>query len=439
MASNTHRARPEPVSREAEPFSTSSPGAPRVAFMPDCYEEVNGLALTSRALHRFARSRGLPLLCVRATARRPAPGHGERMATPPAPPLLGDELVLPRSRLAIALETDLSYDLLFWRHVRRILRALRAFRPDVVHVTGVNDVGQVGAWAAWRLGVPLVASWHTNVHEYAARRASGRLALLPPRARIAVAARIEAGVLRAVARFYALARAILAPNEDLVRLLARRTGKPAFLMQRGVDTDRFSPARRTARDDVFRIGYVGRLSPEKNVRLLPAIQAALGATPRPFRLVVVGDGSEREWLAGQLPGAELPGVLAGEALSAAYADFDVFVFPSATDTFGNVVLEAYASGVPVIVTSQGGPRWLVEEGVTGFVADDARAMAGAVRALMDDPARHAAMRRAARERALATSWARVFEDVWDVYAGVTGACSTGVRAGDVLEPAVRAL
>jgi phosphatidylinositol alpha 1,6-mannosyltransferase len=386
---------------------------PRVAFLPDSYAEVNGLALTSRALHRYARSHQLPFLCVRASA-----GDGDA-----APEPAEDELVLPRSRLGIPVESDLSWDPLFWRHRPRLLASLRAFRPDVVHVTGVNDMGQLGAWVAWRLGVPLVASWHTNVHEYAARRAVRWSSWLPAAGRNALARNLEAGVLHAVLRFYRLADAVLAPNEELVQVLAQRTGKPAFLMQRGVDCDWFTPERRGAEHDgIFRVGYVGRLSPEKNVRQLAAVRDVLRATTQhPCRFVVIGDGSERAWLARELRDADLPGVLTGDALASAYAGLDAFIFPSTTDTFGNVVLEAMASGVPVIVTARGGPRWLVEHGVSGFVTDDTQQMAEAIRQLMDDPDRLRTMRLAARERACEASWDRVFNRLYEVYASVVRA------------------
>jgi hypothetical protein len=119
-----------------------------VAFLPDSYVEVNGVARMSRALHAFARRHGYPFLCIHA-------GRVLRVALAPE----GGELELPRSRIAIPLEPDLRCDLLVWRHTHRVLRVLRDFQPDLIHITGPNDVGQLGAWAAWHLGVPLIASW----------------------------------------------------------------------------------------------------------------------------------------------------------------------------------------------------------------------------------------------------------------------------------------
>jgi glycosyltransferase involved in cell wall biosynthesis len=129
----------------------------------------------------------------------------------------------------------------------------------------------------------------------------------------------------------------------------------------------------------------------------------------------VGEGSERAWLRQNLERAELPGVLQGEALARAYANMDVFVFPSETDTFGNVILEALASGVPSVVSARGGPKFLVHEGVTGLVAPDFDGFAAAVIGLYRDPGKRERMRASAREAALGRSWDKVFEGVYRSY------------------------
>ncbi|HZU09847.1 MAG TPA: glycosyltransferase, partial [Pseudacidobacterium sp.] len=189
------------------------------------------------------------------------------------------------------------------------------------------------------------------------------------------------------------------------------------LMPRGIDTELFSPERRdrTPDDTDFVLGFVGRLSVEKNVALLARIREQLvAAGAEGFRFLIVGHGAEESWLRQQLPNAEFTGVLKGEALARAYANMDLFVFPSHTDTFGNVVLEALASGVPAIVTPNGGPRYIVKEGVTGFVANDGD-FATAIFRLMQNSELHEQMRRAARTDALGASWDSVFESVYQSY------------------------
>ena len=262
-----------------------------------------------------------------------------------------------------------------------------------------------------------IGFWHTNVHEYAATRSRWFLDHLPKRQATGGASNIQELVLGVVARFYRRASVLFAPNPELCRLLEERTGRPCHLMQRGIDAQLFSPERRDrgARDADFVLGFVGRLSVEKNVALLAKVQMVLeGRGIRNFRFRIVGQGSEEAWLREHLPRAEFTGVLRGEALARAYAGMDVFLFPSHTDTFGNVVLEAMASGVPAVVTPDGGPRSLVRDGRTGFIVDDADFSAATARILGDSALREG-MRASAREYALAASWDAVFEGVYAAY------------------------
>jgi len=136
-----------------------------------------------------------------------------------------------------------------------------------------------------------------------------------------------------------------------------------------------------------------------------------------FRFQIVGHGSEQGWLRERLPRAEFTGVLKGEALSTAYANMDLFVFPSHTDTFGNVVLEALASGVPAIVTPDGGPPTIVQDGETGRIVRD-EDFATAIAEILAAPARLTAMRRSARSYALTASWDSVFEGVYTAYEAI---------------------
>src|SRR5262249_23107821 len=137
---------------------------------------------------------------------------------------------------------------------------------------------------------------------------------------------------------------------------------------------------------------------------------------------IVGCGSEREWLERRMRRAEFTGVLRGEALARAYASLDLFVFPSQTDTFGNVVLEAQASGVPCLVSSRGGPKSIIQshqtgadDGASGLVADSPRGFLEAALGLMSQPERLNRMREAALARAREFSWESVFEQVYQTY------------------------
>jgi glycosyltransferase involved in cell wall biosynthesis len=380
---------------------------PRVAYFPDSFHEVNGVAHTSRHFEAFARRRNLPFLCVRAGDRTQRLIEDGNVWT----------LELPRSFLSFPLEKDLRFDPAFPRHISLIGRVLERFQPDLIHVTGPSEVGMLGAWLAHHRRLPLAASWHTNVHEYLARRSEWFLRLLPERQSAATGQKIEDLSLAATAKFYSLAKVLFAPNPELCALLEHATRRPCSLMPRGVDAELFHPAKRKRgpEDREFILGFVGRLSVEKNIALLVQVQQDLERMGHAnFHFLIVGHGGEANWLRERLPRAEFAGVLRGEALAEAYANMDLFVFPSHTDTFGNVVLEALASGVPAIVTPDGGPATIVRDGQTGRIVPDAE-FASAVAGILADPEQHARMRLAARAYALTASWDSVFEGVYTAY------------------------
>ena len=383
---------------------------PRVAYFPDSFYEINGVAHTSRHFEAFAQRKGLPFFCLHPGKRGSAIREQQ----------LGELTTLDIARgsaVSFRLEKDLTFDPAFLRHKKFLEERLRAFRPDIVHVTGPSEPGILGVWLARNLKVPLVASWHTNLHEYAAQRSGWFVRMFPRSKQAAAEKKIEEASLLACARFYRMAEALFAPNVDLCQLLERVTGRHCALMPRGVDTIAFSPEYRdrSGTGDAFVLGYCGRLSIEKNVFLLARIRTELierGISN--FRFLIIGHGKEEGWLRQHLPNAEFTGVLRGAELARAYANMDLFVFPSHTDTFGNVVLEALASGVPAMVTPDGGPRYIVRDGETGSIATDDE-FSGAVAAVILDPALHARMRAAARAYAMSASWDSVFEGVYNTY------------------------
>jgi glycosyltransferase involved in cell wall biosynthesis len=371
---------------------------------------VNGVAHTSRHFEAFARHRGLPFLCIRAGDRAQALLEESSVWT----------LELPRGLLSIALEKDLRFDPAFLRHVPLIGETLDRFQPDLIHITGPSEVGMLGAGLAHHLELPLAASWHTNVHEYLVRRSDWFLRLLPGRPSAAAAQTIQDLALATAALFYSGARVLFAPNPELCAELAQRTGRPCHLMPRGVDAELFNPLKRPpkAADGGAVLGFVGRLSVEKNIALLVDVEQELERMGiENFRFLIVGHGGDEAWLRERLHRAEFTGVLRGESLAAAYAGMDLFVFPSHTDTFGNVVLEALASGVPAIVTPEGGPRTIVRDGETGRVVPDEE-FAPAIAAILADPDQHAQMRKAARAYAETAGWDSIFEGVYAGYASI---------------------
>ena len=156
-----------------------------------------------------------------------------------------------------------------------------------------------------------------------------------------------------------------------------------------------------------------RLSPEKGIRLLADVEQALGRGD--YRFLIVGQGGEREWLGQNLRHADFPGVLRGEDLATAYANMDLFLFPSRTDTFGNVIQEALAAGVPAAVFAEGGPKFLVEPGVTGIRAETEAEWVSQIVALVRDRAKLAELRASVLSQKLDRTWDGVFEDVYAAY------------------------
>ena len=377
----------------------------RVAFFPCVYHEIDGVASTSRHFEAFARRRDCPFLIVHA---------GPRNETSTVGPVT--HVQLRRGPVKFPLDRAHKYDLLFLRHLWKLESVVRSFQPQVIQITGPSDVGTLGALIAYRLGIPLAASWQTNLHQFARCRAASAMSFIPKAAKAPVLDAVERFVFHATSRFYKIPRVLFAPNEEIVQILARSTGRPCFLMSHAVDTAVFNPEFRNRQGGPFRIGYVGRLTPEKNVRFLVRLeQALLAMGHRDFRIVVVGEGEEEGWLRENLQQAEFTGVLTGEALSRAFANLDILAFPSETDTFGLVVLEALASGVPAVVTTSGGPKYTVQHGRTGYVASNLDEFIAFTATLMTQPDLLTSMRAAAREQTLATRWDQIFEGICEIY------------------------
>lgn len=378
---------------------------PRVAFFPDSYLEVNGAAMTCKRLVNFARDNERPLLCIYAG---PDPGKTIDGSV--------TNFESKRSPISFSLDEGLAYDPFFQRHSRKIERELREFKPDVIHITGLNDVSISGAYLAWKLGIPMIASWHTNLHEFAASRIRRTLRFLPETISSSIANTLEHRIMQGCVLYYKMPKVILSPNAELVEELGRRTKRMSRLMARGVDSDFFSPSKRTVNDGIRRIGFVGRLRAEKNVKLLVELEKDLiNAGLENFRFLIVGEGTERGFLEQNMQYADFTGFLDGDELASAYANMDIFIFPSETDAFGNVAQEANASGVPAIVSDKGGPKFIISPGKTGFVANTKNEFAEHTVFLLKNSDRLMEMKKLSRETAMSRSWNSIFEGVYDAY------------------------
>jgi len=378
---------------------------PRVAYFPDAYLELDGVARTSQEFEDFARRRDLPFLLVHG---------GPKNATSTSGSVT--RVQLRRSRIGFSVDHAHDYDWIFFRWLRKATQLVRDFRPDVLQITGPSDVGMMGALIAHNLGIPLAATWQTNLSQYARIRVAALTSFLPQPLTSAFSQAVEKIGLRGFLRFYKIPQLLFAPNSEIIEMLRKTTGKPCFLMDHAADTEAFNPRFRTRNGGSFRIGFVGRLSAEKNVAVLARLeQALLAAGHNDFQIVVIGQGKQERWLRDNLRQAEFTGSLSGLELAEAFANLDVLAFPSETETFGLVVLEALASGVPAVVTAKGGPKFIVRHGRSGYVAQTFEEFVSYTAALMTQPDLLAKMRIAARRQTLTTNWDGIFEGMYETY------------------------
>ena len=224
--------------------------------------------------------------------------------------------------------------------------------------------------------------------------------------------------------FYGQLDTVFVNSEEYRRGWIKRGFDPAKLkiLPRGLDTELFQPGRRDsaffkkfgAANGAVRLLYVGRISREKDLDLLADAYRRLRKEGLPVQLFVVGHGPYSEALAKSLPDAFFTGYLKGAELATAYASADIFVFPSTTDTFGNVILEAQASGLPVVVSDSGGPKELVADKANGLItkSHDVTDFTHAIRALVTNQAQRERMANAARDSVIDRSWPRAFAKFW---------------------------
>ncbi len=373
---------------------------PRVALFADTFHETNGAANFLRRLTAYAREKNHEFLCIRS-------GDETKFYTDGSVSFLD----LKRGRASIPLDGALRYDPFLWKHKNLVKKTLENFAPNVIHVTGLNDISQFGYYFAHYKKISAVATWHTNAHEYAGKRLADILPFFSDKAKIKISRQVERVVFKGLMKAYFLAQMQLAPNKELVKEIEKSTKRPSFLLGRGVDTDFLAPTKRRRRenDKEIRIGFVGRLRPEKNVRLLGEIEKGLKkANVENYKFVIVGEGGERIWLEKNLTRKHLTGEIFGEELARTYADFDLFIFPSQTDAFGNVVLEALAAGVPAVVMKEGGPKFLIENGANGFIAESAADFIEKVVTSRQKSSSIKFLGRAARVSAQTHSWERTF-------------------------------
>ena len=362
----------------------------RIALFSEVYwPMVSGVGVTLLRLTEALEARGHQVRVYSATYSLPAgsPDRPEVHRSPSVPLFLYPDVQWAFPRL------------------KEVVEDLQAFRPDIVHVATEFSLGIVGVKAAKQLGIPIIASAHTDYDQYAARYG------------VTWALRAGWHYLR---WFYGQAHRVLCPSRIYEESVHTHGVMHTGIWSRGVDPRVFSPGFRSAAyraafgvgpDDLL-VTYIGRIAREKNLGLLLEAWETLAPERGAAKLVLVGRGPlEEEIRRRELPGVFVSGLLRGEALSTAYASADVFAFPSASETFGNSLLEAMSSGLPSLVAASGGVlefavhggnAWLVEPESTSAITDG-------LRRLLTD----AGLRRRLAAGALATARARDWDTVYD--------------------------
>lgn len=356
----------------------------RVALFTGAYNHIaDGVSLTLNRLVSFLQRHDTETLVFAPTVDDPPVNHAGTLVPIPSIPLPGR----PEYRMSLGLP-------------RSARATLKQFRPNVFHIATPDLLGYRALQLAERWEVPVVASYHTHFSSYLKYYGFGAL---------------ENVMWSYLQRFYSRCRHVYVPSPSMADVLRSHGINDGLrLWTRGVDTSRFNPSRRSPewrrslgiRDDAVLVSFIGRVVWEKGLRVFAEVIQNLEARGIPHRSMIVGEGPALAELMERLPATIFTGYLEGTALARAYASSDVFLFPSDTETFGNVTLEAMASGLPTVCADATGSRTLVEHGETGLLVPpgNARAFTEAVLHLVEDDHERRRMGRGALLRAKEYDW-----------------------------------
>jgi len=376
------------------PAKPGKPGEPRVALFVDAPEHLSGVAVTISNWVRQAESRGLNLT-VHTAGRGTLPGavEFEPMGTLELKNYAGMNLHMPS--------------------VVEVMEYVQTAGFDMIHISTPGPMGMLGLLAARALGLPVSGTYHTDFPRYAVKLSGDP--------------GVEAGSWNFMRWFYGQMDRVACPSRATLEDLAEHgfDRKMLHVVGRGVKSHLFHPEKR---DEVLReswsanpntLLYVGRISEEKNLDCLVYSYQQLCQHRSDTTLVVVGDGPYLETMKSKLRGFPVvfTGRQTGEDLQRIYASCDLFVFPSETDTFGVVLMEAQASGLPVVVSSRGGTRYAMEDGVTGRVLTpmSPENLQQEISRLLDDASTFQEMKTAARAYAEEHTQERAFDTFWNFH------------------------
>ncbi|MQL53273.1 glycosyltransferase [Desulfofundulus thermobenzoicus] len=364
----------------------------KLAIFTDTYlPQVNGVARTIARISAFLHRENIPHLIF-------APGYG------PLPP--GNENVHAFPALDLPLYPECKIALPSYPQIREVLHH---FQPDLIHLVTEFSMGLCGLKFAREHHLPVVASYTTNFPQYLAYYRVGFL---------------EKWAWLYLRWFHNQCQLNYCPSQAIQTMLAKKGFRNLTVWGRGIDTEFFSPDKRSnilkklaPGKDLFFL-YVGRLAPEKDLDILLKAWDMVAPGLPEAALIITGDGPQTEELKQKAgPGVIFTGYRHGEELASIYASSDIFVFPSTTETFGNVVLEAMASGLPVVAAAAGGVKNLLVDGRNALACRPRNApdMAAAMLKLARYGELRAQMGRRAREYALGRSWEALLQALVDSY------------------------
>ena len=372
----------------------------KIALFSGAYNHIaDGVTLTLNRLVKHLVNSGSDVRIFAPTIKRPAISHVGPLIPTPSIPMPG--------RPEYRISTGLS---------RRIRSEIKRFKPDIVHIATPDRVVYKALKLAKKLNIPVVSSYHTHFASYLKYYKMQRL---------------ENWMWDYLRWFYSECEQIYVPSESMAEVL-REQGitKNLHLWERGVFVDLFTPGRRSdewrrqngiGKEEVV-ISFISRLVWEKGLDIYAKVIESLKEKGIPHRSVIVGDGPAREELEERLTDTLFLGYQRGDDLANAYASSDIFLFPSETETFGNVTLEAMASGLPAVCADATGSRSLIRDGITGYLATprNYQSFLHYVERLALDPTLRQTMGRLARKRALEFAWPVILSKIEGYYDTLLG-------------------
>ncbi|MDZ7715865.1 MAG: glycosyltransferase family 1 protein [Balneolaceae bacterium] len=366
----------------------------RVAIFTGNYNHIrDGVSLTLNRLVGFLEEKGVPVIVFGPTVDEPAFEHN------------GELVSVPSMRMPVSGRSEYRVTTGFPKQAQQ---RLHEFDPTLVHLATPDVLGfRAMRWAQKR-NIQIVSSYHTHFTSYLEYYNLDMLKQLG---------------WKYLVWFYSQCKHVYVPSPSMAEELNKQgINEGIRIWARGVYTDRFNPDKRDMewrrsigyKDDDKVVTFVSRLVWEKELQTFVDAVKKLGDAIRPM---IVGDGPARKELEHMLPEAHFTGFITGHELYRAYASSDIFFFPSASETFGNVTLEAMSSGLPCVVADATGSRSLVESGINGYLAPprDTEEFARCIKKIVMDENLREKMAKAARQKALSYSWENVNQKLLDNY------------------------